>query len=118
MYAGHRLLENYVHTVGGSASVRPATGCRMPGREKTGIDLVMRQLGLFPGLHLYNVAALLNPEFTRSRIAAGPKYIVLHGSSGNGRPWLKTHWGAYGLALALKHGCFLYLPEEFIEENK
>ena len=110
---GRAVLQNYANKIRGR---NIAAGCHSKS-VTAGIDGVMSRLGLLPGLHLHDSQALMQHEFTHSRFAAGPKYIVLQAGS---QPWLKTRWGVY----CLTRGVFsalspfrLYLPEEFITEN-
>ena len=114
---GKAVLQNY-YAKKLQAGHGHVIACRTPKTEsKTAIDSVMAKLGLLPGLHVHDAKALLRQEFMHSRVAAGPKYIVLQTTA---KPRLKTRWGVY----CLTQGVFpapsplhLYLPEEFIDEN-
>ena len=113
---GRAVLVNY------AKKKKPGLVCLPGSEERRGIDAVMHRLGLLPGLHVFNLQRALRREaFIHSRIAAGPKYIILHKGKTPAKPWVQTHWGAYVLTRGVfpsTSALHLYLPEEFIDENE
>ena len=111
----------------------------------TEMDRTMRSLGLWPGLHIRALKELRMPELKRKRVAAGPKYIVLHGGDSTLQSSINSRWGAYNLVAAFVdfrdgrgerlhvrknilpvqrwmlgipfHRKAIYLQEEFVAEN-